>query len=130
MSDAFESYQDRIREYREKLTYVEGASGIAVAIGDRILSVDLFDKPTTCEKVWDRLLSGVFFDALEASQSDTHVSVAQVEQLVGSTNDLPWEPSDAVGEGEEYRAESTRGDYATALSLDDTVVHGSLITAI
>ena len=33
MSDTFQSYQDRIREFRDKLSYVDGASGIVVAVG-------------------------------------------------------------------------------------------------
>ena len=130
MSDAFDTYQDRIAAYREKVKYVEGATGIAVAIGDRIVSVDLFDKPSTCQKVWDRMLSGVVFDAIEAGETDQVASVADVEQLVAAAGDLPWEQSEAVGEGEEYRAESKRGDHASALSFHDTVVHGSVVAAV
>ncbi len=128
MSDAFDSYQDRIATYREKLDYVEKATGMAVAIGDRVVSIDLFDKPSTCEKVWGRMLSGVVFDAIEAGAVDKAVTVADVEQLLTVAGDLPWEPSDTVGEGEEYRAESGSGDHASALAFDQTVVHGSVLT--
>lgn len=130
MSDAFDTYEDRIGAYRENLKYVDGASGVAVAIGDRVVAVDLFDKPATCQKVWDRLLSGVVFDALEAGQTDKVASVADVEQLVSAAGDLPWEESEAVGEGEEYRAESKRGDHASALAFEETVVHGSVVAAV
>ena len=41
-----------------------------------------------------------------------------------------WERSEAVGEGEEYRAESKRGDHATALAFEETVVHGSVVAAV
>ena len=74
MSDAFDSYQDQIGSYREKLT--------------------------------------------------------DVEQLIAATGDLPWEQADAVGEGEEYRAESEHGDHASALAFEDTVVHESLMAAV
>lgn len=130
MSDAFETYQDRIAAYREKVKYVEGASGVGVAIGDRVISVDLFDKASTCEKVWDRMLSGVVFDALEAGETDKVASVADVEQLVAAVTDLPWDQAEAVGEGEEYRAESQRGDHASTLAFHDTVVHGSVVAAM
>ena len=129
MSDAFNTYQDRIAAYQENVKYVKGATGIAVAIGDRVVSVDLFDKPSTCEKVWDRMLSGVVFDALEVGETDKVASVTDVEQLVVAASDLPWEHSEAVGEGEEYRAESKRGDHASALAFHDTVVHGSVVAA-
>ena len=112
------------------MKYVNGASGVAVAIGEKVVAVDLFDKPATCQKVWDRLLSGVVFDALEAGETDQHASVSDVEQLVSAAGDLPWEQGEAVGEGEEYRAESKRGDHASALAFEETVVHGSVVAAV
>jgi hypothetical protein len=127
MSDAFETHQDRIASFRESLKYVDEATGMVVAIGQKIVAFDVFDKPSTCKKVWDRMLSGVVFDALEADETDQHASVADVEQLVAAVGDLPWEKSEAVGEGEEYRAESKRGDHASALAFEDTVVHGSVV---
>ena len=130
LSDAFDTYEDQIGAYRENLKYIDGATGVAVAIRDRVVSVDLFDKPSTCQKVWDRLLSGVVFDALEAGESDQRASVSDVELLIAAVGDLPWEQSKAVGEGQEYRAESKRGDHASALSFEDTVVHGSVISAV
>ena len=129
MSDAFDTHQDQIASYRENLKYVEGASGVAVAIGEKIVAIDLFDKPSTCQKVWDRMLSGVVFDALEAGETDQHASVADVVQLVASATDLPWEQAEPVGEGEEYRAESKRGDLASALAFENVVLHESVVAA-
>lgn len=128
MSDAFEAYKDRIAAYKERLTYVEGATGMAVAVGDRIVSADVFDKPATCRKVWERLLSGFVFDALEAKPSDRAVSTADVEEFLAVARGLPWEPAETVGEGEEYRAESGRGDCASALVLAGAMVHGSVLS--
>ncbi len=130
MADAFDTYQDRIAAYRENLKYVDGATGVAVAVGARVVSIDLFDKPATCQRVWDRMLSGVVFDALEAGETDQMASVADVEQLVAVAGDLNWEQADAVGEGKEYRAESKRGDQASLLAFENTVVHGSMVTAV
>lgn len=130
MSDAFDSHQDRIAEFRAETPYVEGAMGAAVAIGDRVISIDIFDKPETCRKVWDRMLTGVVFDALEASADNVQGATrADVEALLATASDLPWQPAEAVGEGEEHRAESPRGDHASALSFEQVVVHGSVIAA-
>jgi hypothetical protein len=52
-----------------------------------------------------------------------------VQQLVAAADDLPWDHADAVGEGEEYRADSKRGDHASALTFAGTVVRGSMVTA-
>ena len=128
MSDAFDAYKDRIAAFTMKLRYVEGASGLAVAISGLVVSVDLFDKAATCRKIWDRFLSGVVFDALEAGATDQHASVTAVEELLTQASDLAWEPTAAVGEGKEFRAESPRGDYASALVLEGAIVHGSVMT--
>jgi hypothetical protein len=130
MSDAFDTHQDRIASFKENVKYVDGATGMAVAIGEKIVTLDIFDKSSTCQKVWDRMLSGVVFDALEADETDLAPSVADVEQFLGTAIDLPWEQTEAVGEGEDYRSESKRGDHASALAFEDTVVHGSVIAAV
>src|SRR6185295_6235573 len=96
MSDVFDACEDSISDYRDQLKYVEGACGLAVAIGGRITSVDFFDKPATCEGVWGRLLSGMAFDALEAKSSDTVTSAAEVERLIGQH--FGWQSVPAVGE--------------------------------
>jgi hypothetical protein len=130
MSDAFEFYEDRISDYRTKLKYVDGACGLAVAIGGRLVSMDFFDKPSTCQQVWDRLLSGMVFDAIEAEERDTGASVTDVEQLIDAAAGLTWQPVDTVGEGTEHRAESSRGDQASALVMDNVIVHGNILVAV
>jgi hypothetical protein len=127
MSDTFDTYRDQLTEYRDQLKYVEGATGMAVAVGGKIVAVDLFDKPSTCRKVWDRLLSGVVFDALESTGTEEQASVSDVERTLGLTGDLQWEKADAVGEGDEYRAQSPQGDQASALVFEESVVHGSMV---
>jgi hypothetical protein len=127
MSDAFVSYQDRIDEYRDALKYVDGACGLAVGVAGRIVSVDFFDKPATCQRIWDRLLSGVVFDALSAPTTDHEATAADVEAMLSAAGDFSWQPVDTVGEGNEYRADSPRGDHASALVADGIVVHGSVM---
>jgi hypothetical protein len=127
MSDCFDTHRDRIADFSDSLQYIDGATGMAVAIGGHVVSVDVFDKPETCQKVWDRLLSGVVFDALEAGETEQQASVADVERLLAASRELSWEQTQAVGEGEEYRASSEKGDHASALVFDGAVVHGSIL---
>jgi hypothetical protein len=130
MSDAFETYEDHLKDYHAQLKYVEGACGLAVAIGNRVASVDLFDKPSTCRRVWDRLLSGMVFDALDAQTTGEPASTVDVERLLAAARDFDWHPVDAVGEGSESRAESPQGDHASALVLEGAIVHGSIMAAV
>ena len=118
-----------MNEFREKLQYVEGAAGMAVAIGKGIVAVDLFDKPSTCRKVWERMMSGYVLDAFEAKGEEGHAEVADVERLVQKTNALEWQKADPVGEGEEYRAQQGEEIHASALTLHDSPVHLSVVVA-
>jgi hypothetical protein len=130
MSDTFENYKERVAEFREKLHYVDGASGMAVAIGKKIVAIDLFDKPSTCGKVWDRLMSGYVLDALEEqAQEEGQAESADVEKLLGSTDGLAWEKAVPVGEGEEYRAQQGEEVHASALAFHDAPVHVSVVVA-
>jgi len=103
MSDAYDSHRPRLVEFQERLGYVEGATGLAVAVGKAVVAVDLFDKPATCRKAWGRLLTGVVMDALEAKPEDGAAGAAAVEALLKRLRAAPWRQAPAVGEGEEYR---------------------------
>jgi len=129
MSDAVDAYQDQVSEFRTKFQCVDGASGMAVGIGKQIVACDLFDKPSTCRKVWDRLLSGLVFDALEALESNEHAETSDVDQLLKTTSGAAWQTTVPIGEGQEYRAELRNGDQATALTFEDSLVHGSVLVA-
>jgi len=130
MSDTFENYKERVAEFQDKLKYVDGATGVAVAIGKKVVAVDMFDKPSTCQKVWNRLLSGFVLDALEAAKSgEAHVNAADVKDVLTTTSGMSWEKAEPVGEGEEYRAESGADVHASALTFRESPVHLSVVMA-
>jgi hypothetical protein len=56
---------------------------VAVAVGTKVVAMDLFDKPSTCAKVWDRLLTGVVMDALEGAPTDQVARRGDVDGLLG-----------------------------------------------
>jgi hypothetical protein len=129
MSDTYDTYRERLTEFSERLKYVEGASGLAVAIGGKVVSVDLFDKATTCRKVWDRLLTGVIMDGLESGPTEQRPGEADVRAVLATLGAAPWKTSQAVGAGEEVRAEMDGARHASALLCNGSVVHGSLVCA-
>jgi hypothetical protein len=127
MADTYQQYELRLDEFQQRLKYVEGASGLAVAVGGRVVSVDLFDRPATCRKVWDRLLTGVVMDALEADSGAEQPGVDRVHEVLGHLHAAPWRQTDPVGAGEEYRTDTGDDEHASALVLNGAVVHGSLV---
>ena len=134
MADTFRAYGDDVAEFRERLQYLDGACGLAVAIGKKVVAVDLFDKATTCRKVWQRLLSGYVLDALEATAEAGQVEpdqaeAADVERLLATASAMYWHKADSVGEGDEYRASQGDDVHASALTLDSSPVHVSVVVA-
>jgi len=129
MSDTFEKYKERVAEFQDKLKYVDGACGVAVAIGKKIVAVDMFDKPATCQKVWNRLLSGFVLDALESKSDETRANSTEVQEMLGTASGMTWVKAEPVGEGEEYRADSAADVHASALTFREAPVHLSLVMA-
>lgn len=126
MADTMSHHRPAIDRTAAEVAYAEGAAGLAVAVGGKLVSVDLFDAPETCQKVWPRVIRGVAMDALE-EQSVAVVSPEEVTAAITSLRTEPWQSVAAAGAGEEQRSESPRW-HGSVLTLNGTLVHGSLIT--
>jgi hypothetical protein len=57
---------------------------------------------------------------------EKQASTADVERLLAATRKAFWQPAQAIGEGEEYRAEFGR-DHASALWLQGALVYTSVL---
>jgi len=128
MSDSFKDHENEVREHQDKLRYMEAATGLAVALGSKLVSVDLFDKSSTCEKAWDRLLSGIILESLGLKDQGGQPAPQDVVDFVERLQRASWVQVPAVGEGKEYRAES-EGHQGSALFLEDSLIHFSLLPA-
>jgi len=112
-----------------EVKYAEGAAGLAVAVGGKIVAVDLFDAPATCRKLWTQLVSGVALDALEEKEA-TAPQPGDVNAALDALRAGPWLAVPPAGAGEEYRAETAGKWHGSVLTLGGSLVHGSLVTAV
>jgi hypothetical protein len=128
MADTFAALDEKMNDARKSFAYAEGASGVAVALGPDVVCVELFDKPATCRKVWDRVLSGFIVDALRGSDDAPLADESAVEKVLAHSTAANWSAVGAVAEGQEYRAEFGK-EHASALCLDHHLIHGSVIGA-
>ncbi len=129
MEDTFESYRGELDELQKRFAYIEGACGVAVALGKQIVCLDLFDKPSTCGKVWDRMLSSAVLESFSPSADENQAGVADVESFIAELGTAPWESATPAGEGQEFRSATEHGSQASALCFADRIVHGSAVAA-
>jgi hypothetical protein len=129
MADTYSAHRENLAEFRARLQYVEGAIGLAVTVGVKVVSVDLFDKPITCCKVWPRLLTGLVMDALESGTETECPSVDNVCEMLVALRNASWRPTPAAGAGEEFHSDWTGDHHASALTCGGTLLHGSLIAS-
>ena len=122
LTDAFVSAEEKLKECCKRMVLPEGAAGVLVGRGSRIIGVDLFDSPTTLKTLWDRLSDAYFFDALRdpGAAEPTPVDHAQrfIDRLGSAAT--PRVPSLALGEELEIASEGLVGG---ALLYDGGICH-------
>jgi hypothetical protein len=64
---------------------------------------------------------------MESAEAEEQPEPPDVEHALAELGKMAWDRVDPVGEGEEWRAESNRGDHASALSFGEVLVHGSVV---
>jgi hypothetical protein len=115
-----------VESLQHRLPCPEGASGIAVTIGGKIISIDLLDKPDTLAKTWHRLVQGIALDVLGVRGSEPQPCATSISPRLYRLREMRWERINSVGLGEAYRAPNNENELATALVVDGTLLHLSV----
>jgi hypothetical protein len=66
MEAMYEVAREPLQETPRRLPCCPGACGVAAVIGGRVACADVFDCPSTLEKLWARLLTSYALDARAA----------------------------------------------------------------
>ena len=122
MSEALESRREQLEQLQGRFGYPANANGIALVLGDYLICIDLLDKPSTLEKVWDRLQQGILLDLLEMRRTGQEATQADILTVLDRMRRLRWQEVEAVGLGEQYRARNN-GLLAAALCLGSVPIH-------
>jgi hypothetical protein len=122
MSDALDVRREAVEEMRRSLPYAEGASGIAVALGGKVVGIDVFDQPATMAKLWDRLVQGLVLDVAATPDTACRASGSDVAVKLYGLKNMSWQKVDSVGLGDSYRG-SDDDVLATALVAGGGLVH-------
>ncbi len=105
MSDTYQHVEKELDGYQSNIKYTPGANGFLVAIGSRVVGLDLFDSAQICEQIWDRVVRGFSLDAVEYKQKPAELREQDVEEAVGRFRFASWQQVPAVAAGETYRVE-------------------------
>jgi len=109
LSDALEHRKASLDDYVTRLRYPGPARGLLAAIDGEFVALDLFDKPETCERVWERLVRSYAFDALPtAGRRRKSFRTATADKIIRQVADAPLWKAPSVGEGEHWRLETER----------------------
>jgi len=127
-----ETVQQRLKEYREKLetplpNLAPGAVGVAVAVGDRLVCVDIFGSPAMFRSLWPRLLESYVVDALARKPTGTMTADA-VRTLLLDAAAAPKVALPTIGTGQSWRIEGTNVT-GSVLARDKEIVHLDLFPA-
>ena len=127
MSDALETRHDAVEDLRRNLPYAEDASGIAVAMGDKVVGIDIFDKPATCKAFWGRFVEGLLLDVQEMPVMARQASKSDVAVKLYALRNMQWRQVEpVVGLGKAYRGRGDNDMASTALVVDGGLIHLSV----
>lgn len=133
-SSAFTEVQESVRATAESIVGdvrpEAGQTGVAAAVGGRVIALDLFDRPETLSAYWDTIVAAYAVDAIdlagEAPSAPDSAAVADLLARIGELEAMEVEGVD-LGRGLHIDDGLIRG---SALTWDDVVVHlGVLVGA-
>jgi hypothetical protein len=123
MHSAYESRAADLAAYLEHLRWQPGQTGVVAAAASGILCADLFDRPETLQRLWDRLIPSYALEAMTRPGRTVLASDAEAFLREGATAEITTHQ--AVGRGTDLRL--TSGTIVgAALEVEQTIIHLSL----
>ena len=123
MSDSYEQRRQPLEEYVQALPMVKDQVGVAFALNNRLVGLDLFDHPHTLSRILPKLVRSHAMEALR--EPDTVAEVASVDaarDFIGEIVKATTTRYPAVGEGEDLRLESNQ-IVGGALEARERLIH-------
>jgi hypothetical protein len=108
-------------EYVRRLSRQADQTGVIAAAGGRVICCDLFDRPTTLEALWDRLIASYAVEAL-VNGSETELSAEEGKAFLWEASQAAVTTHPAVGRGTDVRLTSNR-IVGAALEVENTILH-------
>ena len=123
LQEMYKGYASSLAEVLGKFPAPAGCHGAAFVIDGKIVGVDLFDKQSTLNKLWSKLIKSYAMDALEDPKNKpTLVQPEQISEWVkaAGTAKQKWFDSPGVGHNVRIEGEELVG---AALVVGENPVH-------
>ncbi|MFQ5511435.1 MAG: ARPP-1 family domain-containing protein [Candidatus Krumholzibacteriia bacterium] len=104
----------------------EGTRGVVVAIGGRLVAVELFEHGKVFARIWPRILRSYALSALHAKKR-VPPSVETAESFVSRPRKGAWNATPSVGMGEDVRWDE-KDFVASALVWKDRFLHATMFS--
>lgn len=121
MSDIYESYEDRLRDYTERFSRAENQNGILVTINGRIIGLKIFDSSDGLGKYFEKLIHSYTLDAIDfAGQKRSDKSKnSEPGEWLEELSALPLMIQSSLDLGQDVRIESNTVIGSGLLSEDN-----------
>lgn len=118
----YETHQASLEDYLGGFTATDRQVGALFAINDELVGLDLFDAPSTLERLLPKLVRSYALDAIDTGKNDSRPEKTSADKLMEDAAKAVTERFPAVGDGEDLRLQ---GEHLSggALVADNKVVH-------
>ena len=106
LEDGYVAAESQVGAYREKMTLPEGATGFLVAVGNRVIGMDLFDSARTAKRCWGRLSESYFMESLRSQGEGQPADPGQAKAFLKQVGKHIRLCEKATGLGQEIEVES------------------------
>jgi hypothetical protein len=127
MVDGYRAVEHRVKDYRDEIELPKRACGLLAVSRGRVVGLDLFDAPTTMQKLWKRLGEAYFVEVLADDIETPKADKALAEAFVATVADrmIPAAEQPELG----FELELAGDDLAgTALWHDGAICHLAAFT--
>jgi hypothetical protein len=121
LEQCYTDTEPMLREMAIQLTPPQGACGAVFAYGGKIVGFDLFDRPTTLTRLWDKLVRAYAIDARVAADGP-RIGVAGVREWLQASATAKEEVFKSAGLGDDVRLEGPCL-VAACLRVEEQPVH-------
>lgn len=115
-----------VERFVRKLPYVAGAYGVAVALGRKVVLIDIFGDAASCEQMWPKIVRGSATDALGSCYKEGTPRRRDVAFKIRMMTDFEWPALQRRGEAVTWRR--TFGtNQGVLVTYDNDILHLSCV---